>query len=65
MKKIIGLICLFTVSIISMINLGKIVAYDWPEIEQEAFKFMDYVDERLDDAVEFIEEKAVLVLNKD
>lgn len=65
MKKFIGLVMLFSVSVICMISLGKIVAYDWPEIENEAIKCMDYIDERLDDVGKVIDEKIVMVLNKD
>ena len=65
MKKVIGLVLLFTVSIISMIGLGKIVAYDWPEIEEDSIKALDYLDERMDDAIEIIEEKMVMVFDKD
>ncbi len=69
MKKFIGLVCLFAVSVISLIGLGKIIAYDWPEIEDEAIKGFDYIMERvdlqLDDAGKIIDEKIVFVLNRD
>lgn len=62
MKKIIGLILLLSVSIITMIKLGKIVAYDWPEIQNEIYNFGEYLDERLDDAGKFIDEKVITVI---
>lgn len=69
MKKFIGLVCLFAVSVICLINLGEIVAYDWPEIEDEAVKginfIMEKVDLKLDEAGDFIDEKLVSVFDKD
>ncbi len=62
MKKFIGLILLLSVSIITMIKLGKIVAYDWPEIQNEIYNFGEYLDERLDDAGKFIDEKVIKVI---
>lgn len=62
MKKFIGLILLLSVSIIIMIKLGKIVAYDWPEIQNEIYNFGEYLDERLDDAGKFIDEKVIKVI---
>lgn len=62
MKKFIGLILLLSVSIITMIKLGKIVAYDWPEIQNEIYNFGEYLDERLDDAGKFIDEKVITVI---
>lgn len=69
MKKFIGLVCLFAVSVICLINLGEIVAYDWTEIEDEAVKGINYimekVDLKLDEAGDFIDEKLVSVFDKD
>ena len=65
MKKIIGLVMLLSVSVICLIGLGKIVAYDWEDIKTEAFHVMEYVDERLDDVVNVIDEKIIIALNKD
>lgn len=63
MKKFLGLVLLFTASVITLLQLGKVIAYEWEDIEAEALNFSDFLDERFDEAGKFIDEKVLVVLN--
>lgn len=63
--KFVKFVLLTLMSITTLFELGRIVKNEWPEIEREAIKVSDYMDERYDEALDFINEKVVMVFNKD